>query len=222
MRVQPVCGEEVLAYANGIRQTYAEAFAGPPWHEDPAMADGYVERLAEDAARPGFVAAVALSRDDDMSLGRDRGRDDDGRCRSGEGNVEGGGVEGGGVESVVGFATAWTTPCPFPDVRSYPRVSAALGPERTAAWLVGALEVDELALGPRARGSGLAAALLESVTGAATDGRCWLLTSMRAEPALRLYRRLGWRTAFPPAAGSDLVALLGPRHPAPRDPEPRP
>lgn len=193
MWVQPVRGERVLAYADGIRNAYGEAFAGPPWHEDPATAVGYVERLAEDVERPGFVAALALNRDD-----------------------------GGDVESVVGFATAWTTPSPFPAVRSYPRISAALGPERTAEWLVGALEVDELALGPRARGAGLAAALLEAVTAPATDGRSWLLTSSRAEAAVRLYRRLGWRQAFPPAEGSDLVAFLGPHHPAPRDPAAHP
>ncbi|MCX5142563.1 GNAT family N-acetyltransferase [Streptomyces sp. NBC_00338] len=184
--VQPVSGEALLARADGVRRTYAEAFAGPPWHEDPAMADGYAERLARDAARPGFVAALALSRDGD-------------------------GDGGGGA--VVGFVTAWTTPAPFPADRGYARVAAALGAGRTADWLVGALEVDELALSPGARGSGLAAELLESVTARATEGRCWLLTSVRAEPAVRLYRRLGWRQALGPSTGSDVVVFLGPRHP---------
>ncbi|NED87514.1 GNAT family N-acetyltransferase [Streptomyces sp. SID11233] len=198
--VQPVGRDEVAAYADGIRRVYAEAFAGPPWHEDPAMADGYVERLAGDARRPGFVAALALSRDEPATGGAETY----------------GGAEGG---TVVGFATAWTTPGPFPTDRGYARIGAALGPERTAAWLVGALEVDELALAPGARGAGLAAALLESVTAPAGDGRCWLLTSARAEPAVRLYHRLGWRPALALPDGSDLVAYLGPLHPRP---EPQP
>ncbi|WP_311318300.1 hypothetical protein [Streptomyces sp. 840.1] len=99
-----------------------------------------------------------------------------------------------------------------PGPHGYSRISAAPGPERTAAWLVGALEVDELALGPRARGAGLAAALLDSVTAPAVDGRCRLITSARAGPALRLYP--GWagsrrsfhrRTPNPwPSSGFDM------------------
>lgn len=204
MWVQPVSRAEVMAYADGIRRVYAEAFAEPPWHEDPAMADGYVERLAEDTRRPGFVAALALSRDDRAKGGAEPYGDTYGDTYG----------EGGGG-TVVGFATARITPDPYPATRGYPRISAALGAERTAAWLVGALEVDELALGPRARGAGLAAALLESVTAPAVDGRCWLTTSARAEPALRLYHRLGWRAAFVPPEDSDLVAFLGPLHPRP-------
>lgn len=184
MWVRKAGADEVLAHRDGVRRTYAEAFAGPPWHEDPALADGYVERLAEDAVRPGFAAALALS--------------------------------GEGAGTVVGFATAWTTPAPFPATRSYGVVAGALGPGRTADWLVGAVEVNEVALSPHARGTGLAAELLETVTGAAADGRCWLLTSLRAEPAVRLYRRLGWRPVSDPAGTSDLVVFLGPRHPAPR------
>ncbi|MGQ4490582.1 GNAT family N-acetyltransferase [Streptomyces sp. SAS_281] len=190
MWVQPTGADALLARRGGIRQTYAEAFAGPPWHEDPDQADGYVHRLAQDAARPGFRAALALS----------GSRDDP------------------DAASVVGFATAWTTGSPFPATRAYAAVSSVLGPERTAAWLVGALEVDELALSPHARGTGLAAALLETVTASAPGGRCWLLTSAEAEPAVRLYRRLGWRRVPGPAEGPDIAVFLGPGHPALRDP----
>ncbi|MET7649211.1 GNAT family N-acetyltransferase [Streptomyces sp. NPDC005426] len=197
-RVRPVSRDELLACSDGVRRTYAEAFAGPPWHEDPALADGYVERLARDVVRPGFVSALALSGDAGSHRAGDRGAADG--------------------DTVVGFATAWTTPDPFPTGRGYARVAAALGPGRTAAWLVGALEVDEIALIPGARGTGLAAALLESVTAHAPGGRSWLLTSARAEPAVRLYRRLGWRQASGPAGGSDLVVFLGPGHPALGDP----
>lgn len=48
-------------YADGIRDVYARAFAAPPWNEDPAGADSYAERLARDALRPGFTAAVATA-----------------------------------------------------------------------------------------------------------------------------------------------------------------
>ncbi|MFB8084100.1 GNAT family N-acetyltransferase [Streptomyces sp. NPDC055992] len=187
MWVQQVGPDDVLAYEDGVRRAYAEAFAGPPWHEDPAEAAGYTERLREDTRRPGFRAALALSGDPDEP----------------------------GSATVVGFATAWTTPAPFPATRAYAAVSSLLGPERTADWLVGAREVDELALSPEARGAGLAAALLESVTASAPGGRCWLLTSRSAGAAVRLYRRLGWREVPAPAGGPDLVVFLGPGHPGP-------
>ncbi|MGK5627881.1 N-acetyltransferase family protein [Streptomyces sp. URMC 123] len=168
-----------MSYAAGVRAVYADAFGAPPWQEDEARADDYLARLAEDAARPGFLAALALAGD-----------------------------------TVLGFATAWTTPAPFPTDRCYAEAAAALGPERTRAWLCGGQEVDELAVRTRAHGGGLGAALLETVTETAPDGRSWLLTSVRAAAALRLYRRLGWRRATRPADGGDIVVLLGPRHPA--------
>ncbi|SCK25679.1 Acetyltransferase (GNAT) family protein [Streptomyces sp. WMMB 714] len=116
---------------------------------------------------------------------------------------------------LLGFAVGWTTPTPFPSGRCYPQVAAALGPLRTEEWLCGGMEVDELAVGTAARGRGVGTALLEAVTTAAADGRCWLLTSVRADSALRFYRRLGWRQATHPApAGRGVAAFLGPGHPA--------
>ncbi|GAB2924863.1 GNAT family N-acetyltransferase [Streptomyces sundarbansensis] len=169
----------MIRYADGIRDVYASAFSAPPWNEDPAGADAYAERLARDALRPGFTAAVATA---------------------------------GGT--VTGFATAWVTPEVFPADRSYGQVAEALGPARTRAWLCGALEVNELAVTPEAHGCGLGAALLDAVTGAAPGSRCWLLTSVRAEAALRLYERTGWRRVGAPVPGrAALVVLLGPRHP---------
>ncbi|MEV5262251.1 GNAT family N-acetyltransferase [Streptomyces anulatus] len=177
--VRTVEAGELNRYADGIRDVYARAFAAPPWNEDPAGADSYAERLARDALRPGFTAAVTTA-----------GR------------------------AVTGFATAWITPQVFPADRSYGQVAEALGPERTRAWLCGALEVNELAVAPEAHGTGLGAALLHAVTGPVPDGRCWLLTSVRAEAALRLYERTGWRRADAPVPGAAaLVVLLGPRHP---------
>uniref|UniRef100_A0AAU3GYZ4 GNAT family N-acetyltransferase n=1 Tax=Streptomyces sp. NBC_01401 TaxID=2903854 RepID=A0AAU3GYZ4_9ACTN len=180
MRVRLVEGEGLPAYAEGIRRAYADVFSRPPWNEDPSAGALYVERLAADAARPGFTAALALDGD-----------------------------------TVGGFATAWTTPGTFPTDRSYGHVADALGPDRVADWLCGALEVDELAVTPDARGTGLGAALLSAVTAAHPDGRCWLLTSVHADATLRFYRRAGWHrvpVAVPGRAG--LVVLLGPRHPA--------
>ncbi|WP_432079249.1 N-acetyltransferase family protein [Streptomyces sp. YPW6] len=177
--VRTARASEVIWYADGIRDVYARAFSAPPWNEDPAEADAYAERLARDALRPGFTAAVATA---------------------------------GGT--VTGFATAWVTPEVFPADRSYGEVAEALGPGRTRAWLCGALEVNELAVTPEAHGCGLGAALLDTVTGAAPGGRCWLLTSVRAEAALRLYERTGWRRVGAPVPGrAALVVLLGPRHP---------
>ncbi|MFE2018407.1 GNAT family N-acetyltransferase [Streptomyces sp. NPDC059499] len=180
MQVRTVNGADVPAYADGIRRVYADVFSAPPWNEDPAAAASYAERLATDAERPGFTAALALDAD-----------------------------------TVTGFATAWTTPAPFPNDRSYGQVAAALGPGRVTEWLCGAVEVDELAVGPAARGAGLGAALLAAVTEAAPDGRCWLLTSVRAEDTLRFYRRLGWHRIDAPVPGrAGLAVLLGPRHAA--------
>lgn len=116
---------------------------------------------------------------------------------------------------LIGLATAWTTPSPFPSGRCYPQAQAALGADRTAEWLCGAREVDELALATAARGQGVGAALLDAVTADAPDGRCWLLTSVRARDANAFYRRLGWTSATHPAPeGSGIVVFLGPGHPA--------
>ncbi|EYT81604.1 acetyltransferase [Streptomyces sp. Tu 6176] len=116
---------------------------------------------------------------------------------------------------VVGFATAWITPAPFPTDRCHPQAGAGLGPQRTADWLCGALEVDELAVRAAARGTGLAARLLAAVTADAPGGRAWLLTSVRSTRALSFYRRQGWTQATHPAPGGrGSVVLLGPRHPA--------
>ncbi|GHH42872.1 GNAT family N-acetyltransferase [Streptomyces candidus] len=117
------------------------------------------------------------------------------------------------AERVLGWATAWTTPDPFPGDRSYARVSAALGNERAAEWLCGGREVDELAVSEVARGLGLGARLLHAVTEDRADGRCWLLTSVAARPAVDCYASAGWTEVTDPAPGG-LAVFLGPRHPA--------
>ncbi|WP_240649290.1 alanine--tRNA ligase [Streptomyces sp. Z26] len=100
---------------------------------------------------------------------------------------------------VVGFATAFTTGTPFPTGRCYPQAAASLGPRRTADWLCGAREIDELAVLPDHQGNGIATELLATVTTDAPKGRAWLLTSVRSAPALAFYRRQGWTQATHPA-----------------------
>ncbi|MEU9861471.1 GNAT family N-acetyltransferase [Streptomyces sp. NPDC047971] len=185
--VRQVHGNGLLAYADGVRAVYADAFGSPPWGEGPERAAAYRRRLDGDVDRPGFTAALALDGD-----------------------------------TVVGWATAWTTPSPFPTGRCHPPISAALGRRRATDWLCGAREVDELAVATHARGAGLGARLLDAVTADRADGRCWLLTSVAARAAVAFYEREGWTQATHPApGGAGLAAFLGPRHPA-RAAAPRP
>lgn len=178
--VRSLSGAQLLTRREDARRVYAEAFAGPPWGEDASAADRFVQRLADDAARPGVTAA---------------------------------GVFRYGV--LVGLATAWTTPTPFPSGRCYAQAQAALGADRTTGWLCGSREVDELALARAARGQGAGAALLGAVTEGAPGGRCWLLTSVRAREAKAFYQRLGWAPVTHPAPGGHgHVVFLGPAHPA--------
>ncbi|NNN34794.1 GNAT family N-acetyltransferase, partial [Streptomyces sp. S3(2020)] len=115
-------------------------------------------------------------------------------------------------EDLVGFATAWTTLAPFPTDRCYPQAAAGLGPDLTVEWLCGAREIDELAVAPAARGTGLAGELLEAVTADAPDGRSWLLTSVRSGRAMSFYRRQDWTQATHPSPdGKGIVVFLGPR-----------
>lgn len=124
--------------------------------------------------------------------------------------------------TVCGWATAWTTPDPFPAERCYPQVTAALGTDRTREWLCGAREVDELAVAGHVRGTGVGARLLHAVTEDRDDGRCWLLTAARATDTLHFYERAGWTAVtHPSSSGASHTALLGPRHPA-RHLAPRP
>ncbi|MEU3027881.1 GNAT family N-acetyltransferase [Streptomyces incarnatus] len=116
---------------------------------------------------------------------------------------------------LLGFATARTTFAPFPDDRCHAQVAAGLGPDHTVDWLVGARQLDELAVRRDARGTGLAARLLETVTADAPGGRSWLVTSVRSGRAMSFYRRQGWTQATHPSPdGRGVAVFLGPRHPA--------
>ncbi|MGW4882921.1 GNAT family N-acetyltransferase [Streptomyces sp. NPDC004262] len=180
MDIRVVEGSDVCGHTAALHSVYVDAFCAPPWNEDAGRAAEFVERLARNAERPGFVAALAFAGSD-----------------------------------LLGFATAWTTPSPFPTDRCYPQAAAGLGPDRTARWLCGARETDELAVRRDARGTGVAAGLLTAVTDDAPEGRSWLLTSLRSERALSFYRREGWTQATHPSPdGNGIVVFLGPRHPA--------
>ncbi|MFD8508585.1 GNAT family N-acetyltransferase [Streptomyces sp. NPDC059687] len=116
---------------------------------------------------------------------------------------------------IMGFATAWTTPTPFPSDRCYPQTAAGLGHGRVVDWLCGAREIDELAVRTSARGTGTAGTLLRTVTEDAPGGRAWLLTSVRSSRAMAFYRRERWTQATHPSPeGQGTVVFLGPSHPA--------
>ncbi|MEV8068559.1 MULTISPECIES: GNAT family N-acetyltransferase [unclassified Streptomyces] len=115
----------------------------------------------------------------------------------------------------VGFATAWTTPTPFPAGGCHAPAAVCLGRSRAEEWLCGAREVDELAVRPAAHGRGVGAALLDAVTADAPGGRAWLLAPLRSVRATSFYRHLGWTQATHPAPeGEGVAVFLGPRHPA--------
>ncbi|NUR92986.1 MAG: GNAT family N-acetyltransferase [Nonomuraea sp.] len=105
----------------------------------------------------------------------------------------------------AGFGTAWPTQAPFPSGRAYDRVRHALGAQ-VETRLVGALEVDELAVSPHARGQGLAGRILDLLAGGAD--RSWLLTAPQAGDAIRLYERTGWQRL----TGADAEIVVFQRH----------
>ncbi|MFB0626441.1 GNAT family N-acetyltransferase [Streptomyces sp. AB3(2024)] len=115
---------------------------------------------------------------------------------------------------IDGFATAWLTGVSFPRTRAYPQVAAQLGAERVRELLVGALEIDELAVRAYARGHGTGRALLTEITADAPQRRAWLLTSRLATDTVATYRRLGWHEVSAlPGTESGVVVFLSPDHP---------
>ncbi|MFF8265363.1 GNAT family N-acetyltransferase [Streptomyces virginiae] len=116
---------------------------------------------------------------------------------------------------VEGFATAWLTPRTFPADRGYGQVTAQLGRQRVRELLVGALEIDELAVRPHARGHGTGRALLAEITADAPDDRAWLLTARVARDTVATYHRLGWHEVKPlPGTENGVVVFLAPNHPS--------
>ena len=115
---------------------------------------------------------------------------------------------------IDGFATGWVTPAAFPKNRGYAQVAAQLGPGRVKELLTGALEIDELAVRPYARGRGTGRALLTEITADAPDRRAWLLTSRLAVDTVATYRRLGWHEVpATPGTETGVLVFLSPEHP---------
>ncbi|MFE2170432.1 GNAT family N-acetyltransferase [Streptomyces sp. NPDC059447] len=115
---------------------------------------------------------------------------------------------------IDGFATGWVTPAVFPRSRAYPQVAAQLGADRVRGLLTGALEIDELAVRPHARGRGTGRALLTEMTADAPDRKAWLLTSRLATDTVATYRRLGWHeVAALPGTETGVIVFLSPDHP---------
>lgn len=71
-------------------------------------------------------------------------------------------------------------------------VAAALGRERTAAWLTGAFELAELHVAPDHQGTGLGRALIELLLDRAPGTKVVLSTPDEPTPARGLYRSLGF------------------------------
>ncbi|MFI0976945.1 GNAT family N-acetyltransferase [Streptomyces sp. NPDC021093] len=202
--VHRVSGTELLRRAREIRRIYAGAFGAGPGARDGREAGG----------RDGHDAEGRDGHDADRGDGRDADRYLDrlvGDVRR-PGFVAALATDG---DAVLGFATGWTTPDALPPDRCYPQAVACLGVERATAWLCGGREVDELAVTGAAQGRNLGSGLLGAVTADAPDGRCWLLTPVRAAAALAFYRHRDWTQVTHPApGGTGHAVFLGPGHPA--------
>ncbi|GLZ79776.1 hypothetical protein Afil01_45830 [Actinorhabdospora filicis] len=113
-------------------------------------------------------------------------------------------------ERVDGFGFAWTTAAPFPRDRAYRRVLDLLGEDGVARHLVGALEVDELAVRPSAQGTGLGRRLLAELVG---ERPAWLLTARKAVDTVAFYDRVGWRRApaLPGQEENPVIVFLSPQ-----------
>jgi ribosomal protein S18 acetylase RimI-like enzyme len=121
--------------------------------------------------------------------------------------------DGGAVEA---FALGWVRQPPFPAGRAYGRIRQRLGDAAVEQVLLGAFEVDELGVRPRARGRGLGRHLLTALTADAPEGRAWLVTSADATDALAFYRAAGWHeapaAADPGDGGRRVAVFLSPTH----------
>ncbi|MGW1991309.1 GNAT family N-acetyltransferase [Embleya sp. NPDC001921] len=72
--------------------------------------------------------------------------------------------------------------------------------------------MDELAVRPGLRGSGVGRALPAAVTDDTPAEKCRLLTSAHIDVAVRFYERVGWHRVGTDESG--ITVFLGPRHPA--------
>jgi ribosomal protein S18 acetylase RimI-like enzyme len=108
----------------------------------------------------------------------------------------------------VGFAYGYAS---APGQWWHDRVAAAIGPQAAARWLVGGFEVVELAVLPEWQGAGIGGRLLDALLDGVGHATAVLSTLDMETPALRLYRRRGWRAigAMPsPRLGRFLIMGL--------------
>lgn len=112
--------------------------------------------------------------------------------------------------AVLGFATTWTTPAPFPIGRQYTRIAEAIDAETIRDRVVGCTEVDELAVRPDTSGAGIGRRLLDTV--APVPGPpAWLVTRRSAEAAIALYRSAGWtEITATTSAGAEVIVFATP------------
>lgn len=176
---------EAAARADEISDVYVDTFSGPPWNK--------ARTHSRDEIREGFRSRFI---DDVQRPGFTAVlAETDGR--------------------ITGFANGWVTQAPFREDRAYPKVAQQLGSTRVERLLIGAFEVDELAVLPEWRGKGHGRALLnELVRCAAPDQRTWLLTWSGAAETVSFYRHIDWRTVTPlPGVDADIVVFIPADHP---------
>ena len=177
-------GESLVELSDEISSTYADIFSQPPWNNSHGDDWGAIMR--------GFRDRLA-------------------------GDVKRPGFRAivqRGDDTIHGFSSGWITQAPYPSNRAYYKVTDSIGAQRVEQLLVGAVEVDELAVRPAARGSGLGRRLLAELVADAPDNRAWLLTWTGAPHAVEFYRRAGWhRVPVQPGAENDIVTYLSPDHP---------
>ena len=121
-------------------------------------------------------------------------------------------VERSGDGRIAGFLTGWRTQAPFRTDRSYGSVLDRLGSEQVEDLLIGAFEIDELAVRRSARGTGLGRRLLELAT--EREPRAWLLAWNQNHATLAFYRHLGWSEPETRGPEHDIIVFVAPTHPA--------
>jgi GNAT superfamily N-acetyltransferase len=174
-------GPDILTIADELTEAYVEIFTAPPWEHRDAEETRMAFRERLEADAHRPGFRGVVAMSD-----RDEG-------------------------TVDGFATGWTTQAPFRTDRAYGKVTQRLGTNRVNELLVGALEIDELGVRSRARGTGVGRQLLSALTTTAVGGRAWLLTWNQAYDTLAFYRRIGWQEPDPlPGNETDIVVFLSP------------
>lgn len=176
---------EARARADEISDVYVETFSGPPWNK--------ARTHSQEQIRDGFRARFV----DDIP-------------RPGFAAVV---AEMDG--RITGFANGWVTQAPFREDRAYPKVALQLGVGRVELLLIGAFEVDELAVLPQYRGNGHGRALLGAlVRRAAPQNRAWLLTWSGVPDVIAFYEHIGWKRVVPLAdVDTDIVIFTPGDHP---------